>query len=115
MYIAFFKVITITGAWSSMLHEDKRNFFRMMVNAQALLMILDSESGRQIDGVCRDLSATGMSIELDEPLEVNTELKVKVGSTNNGVPSLDAIAKVIRCTSLETDEYLIGLEFIEIN
>jgi len=98
-----------------MLHEDKRNFFRMMVNAQALLMILDSESGREIDGVCRDLSATGMSIELDEPLEINTELKVKVDSTNNGVPSLDAIAKVIRCSGLESDEYLIGLEFIEIN
>ncbi|SFC66380.1 PilZ domain-containing protein [Pseudoalteromonas denitrificans] len=98
-----------------MLYEDKRNFFRMMVNAQVQINLLDSESGRQLDGVCRDLSATGMSIELDEPLEVNTELKIKVDSTNNGVPSLDAIAKVIRCTSLESQEYLIGLEFIEMN
>ncbi len=98
-----------------MLYQDKRNFFRMMVNAQVQLTLLDSEAGREMHGICQDLSATGMAIELDEPLEVNTEIKVQIESSNNGVPSLDAIAKVIRCTFLESEDYLIGLEIVEMN
>ncbi|AXT30002.1 PilZ domain-containing protein [Pseudoalteromonas tunicata] len=98
-----------------MLYEDKRNFFRMMVNAEVQLTLIDSEAGRQIDGVCRDLSATGMAIEIDEPIEMNITLKVKIASSNNSVPSLEALAKVVRCTSLESNEYLLGLEIIEMN
>jgi len=98
-----------------MFYEDKRNFFRMLVNAEAQLVILDSEAGRKIDGVCRDLSASGMSIEIDEPLEVTTELKVRIDASNNSVPSLDALARVVRCSEVEEKEYLLGLEVLEIN
>ncbi|ATC94253.1 hypothetical protein PTUN_a1652 [Pseudoalteromonas tunicata] len=87
----------------------------MMVNAEVQLTLIDSEAGRQIDGVCRDLSATGMAIEIDEPIEMNITLKVKIASSNNSVPSLEALAKVVRCTSLESNEYLLGLEIIEMN
>ncbi|WP_372771237.1 PilZ domain-containing protein [Pseudoalteromonas sp.] len=98
-----------------MLYEDKRNFFRMLVNAEAQLVILDSATGRKIDGVCRDLSASGMSIEIDEPIEVATQVKVRIDATNNSVPSLDALAKVVRCSEVEEKEYLLGLEVLEIN
>ncbi|ATC98478.1 MAG: PilZ domain-containing protein [Pseudoalteromonas spongiae] len=98
-----------------MLYEDKRNFFRMLVNAEAQLVILDSEAGRKIDGVCRDLSATGMAIEIDEPLEVSTQVKVRIDATNNSVPALDALATVVRCSEIEDQEYLLGLEVLEIN
>lgn len=98
-----------------MLYEDKRNFFRMLVNAEAQLVILDSEAGRKIDGVCRDLSASGMSIEIDEPLEVTTEVKVRIDASNNSVPPLDALARVVRCSEVEEKEYLLGLEVLEIN
>jgi hypothetical protein len=98
-----------------MFYEDKRNFFRMLVNAEAQLVILDSEAGRKIDGVCRDLSASGMSIEIDEPLEVTTEVKVRIDASNNSVPSLDALARVVRCSEVEEKEYLLGLEVLEIN
>ena len=50
--------------------SDNRHYFRMMVNADVKLMINDPETGRVIDGICRDLSASGMSIEVDEPLEM---------------------------------------------
>ena len=51
-------------------HSDKRNYYRMMVNSQVQLMINDPQSGRVINAICRDLSASGMSIEVDEPLEM---------------------------------------------
>ncbi len=98
-----------------MLHEDKRDFFRMLVNCEAQITLLDSEAGRDIDAVCRDLSGTGMALEIDEPLEIATQLKVKLESSNNGVPTLDAVAKVVRCHEVEDKEYLVGLEILEIN
>ena len=42
--------------------NDKRNYFRMMVNADVSILINDPESGRELQGICRDLSATGMAM-----------------------------------------------------
>ena len=48
-------------------YDDKRNFFRMMVNSPCQLQITDDESSRTMQAMCRDISATGMSLEVDEP------------------------------------------------
>lgn len=94
---------------------DNRNYFRMMVNADVKLMINDPESGRSIDGICRDLSATGMSVEIDEPLEMNTLVRVRLDSANASVPPLDAVAKVMRCSQESEEVYQLGLAFMELN
>jgi hypothetical protein len=56
-----------------------------------------------------------MSVEMDEPLEVDTHLKIRIEACNHSVPSLDAYAKVVRCNELEVAEYLLGLELLEVN
>lgn len=56
-----------------------------------------------------------MAIEIDEPLEVSTQVKVRIDATNNSVPALDALATVVRCSEIEDQEYLLGLEVLEIN
>mgnify|MGYP006158492017 FL=1 len=94
---------------------DNRHYFRMMVNADVKLMINDPEAGRTIDGICRDLSATGMSVEVDEPLEMGLMLHVRLESTNTSLVPLDAHAKVVRCGAESEDVYLLGLLFIELN
>lgn len=94
---------------------DNRNYFRMMVNADVKLLINDPESGRSIDGICRDLSATGMSVEIDEPLEMNTLVRVRLDSANASVPPLDAVAKVMRCSQESEEVYQLGLAFMELN
>ncbi len=98
-----------------MLYDDKRGFFRMMVNADAHLTLLDPEAGREIAGVCRDLSATGMAVEVDGPIEINDQLHVRLEASNNSVQPLDANAKVIRCTEQEDGTYILGLEIVELN
>jgi c-di-GMP-binding flagellar brake protein YcgR len=95
--------------------NDKRHFFRMMVNANVQILINDPESGREITGICRDLSATGMAVEIDEPLEMGTLLHLRLESTNSSIDSLDAHAKVIRCSQESEDLYQIGVLFIELN
>lgn len=95
--------------------NDKRNYFRMMVNANVSILINDPESGRELQGICRDLSATGMAIDIDEPLEMGTLLHLRLESTNASIASLEANAKVVRCSQESEDQYQIGALFLELN
>ncbi len=95
--------------------NDKRNYFRMMVNSDVQMIVNDPESGRILSGICRDLSATGMSVEMDEPLEMGMMLHVRLESTNSSLVPLDAHSKVVRCSAESEDVYLLGLLFIELN
>jgi len=96
-------------------HNDKRNYFRMMVNSAVQIMINDPETGRVIDGICRDLSATGMSLEIDEPLEMGTMLFIKMETSNPGIAPLSAHAKVTRCAQEQEDCYQLGVQIVELN
>lgn len=96
-------------------HDDKRSFLRMMVNADLELKMDDSQAGSSIDAVCRDLSSTGMSAEVADPIEVGETLRAKLASNNPSVPPLSASVRVTRCTQEFDDTYLLGLEFIELN
>ena len=95
--------------------NDHRHFYRMMVNAEVKLMINDPEAARVLDGVCRDLSASGMAVEVDEPLEMGTLIRVRLDSANASIPPLDASAKVMRCSQESEDIYQLGLAFMELN
>lgn len=95
--------------------NDSRHFHRMLVNADVKIMINDPEAARTIDGICRDLSASGMSVEIDEPLEMGTLVRIRLASPNASVPPLDATAKVMRCSQENEDCYNLGLAFIELN
>ena len=47
--------------------KERRNFMRMVVNAPVTLI----QGSHVIEGVCRDLSANGMSIEIEKNLYPN--------------------------------------------
>jgi len=85
-------------------YDDKRNFFRMMVNSPCQLQITDDESSR-------DISATGMSLEVDEPsIEVGTQVSVAIESSSSQIPSLAALATVVRCEPESESSCIIGVE-----
>ena len=94
-------------------YDENRGFFRMMVNTSIEVVISDDDASRKMTAVCRDLSATGMSIETDEPIEPGTKLKCRVESTINDVPALQASAVVVRCTQEDSGVYMLGVEISE--
>ena len=97
-------------------YDDKRNFFRMMVNSTCEIVFTDDESSRVMQSVCKDISATGMSFEVEESsVELGTELKVYIESTNSQIPSLSASAKVVRCDPAGDNSCIIGVEVTEMN
>lgn len=94
-------------------YSDNRNFFRMMVNTNIEITISDADAGRKLDAVCRDLSATGMAVESDEPIEVGTNVICQLEGASPELPALKASATVVRCSQEEGGCYLLGVEIIE--
>ncbi len=93
-------------------HDDRRNFYRMMVNAD-VSMKLDTMDGELI-GRCMDLSATGMGVLCNEPIELGQTVEVRLESVDKMVPALKASTRVMRCEAVDND-YLLGLEIIEMS
>lgn len=96
-------------------YDDKRNFYRMMLNSEVTVTIIDDEANSQIFATCRDLSATGMAIEMPHPMEMGTQVKVSVASPNDRVQALDIIGKVVRLKEENSDCYLVGINISEID
>ena len=107
-------VVAVTGEVHMLGYDDKRNFFRMMVNSPCQVQIIDDESSRSLQAVCKDISATGMSLEVDEPsIEIGTEVSISIDSTSSQIPSLSAVAKVVRCVAESDSSCVIGVEISE--
>ena len=95
--------------------DDKRNFYRMMLNSEVIVTIIDDEANSQIKATCRDLSATGMAIELEKPIAMSTQVKVKLDSASEQVQSLDIRGKVVRIDEECEGCYLIGIAIAELD
>lgn len=94
--------------------DDKRGFYRMLLNSEVKITIIDDEVNSDILATCRDLSATGMAIEMSHPLEVGTPVKICVDSASGSVQALDAKGKIVRVTEEGPECYLVGVEISEL-
>ncbi len=95
--------------------DDKRNFYRMMLNSDVIVTIIDDEANSQITATCRDLSATGMAIEVEHPIAMSTHVKVKLDSSSEQVQSLDMRGKVVRIDEECEGCYLVGISIEELD
>jgi len=95
--------------------NDKRDFYRMMLNSEVIVTVIDDEVNSQISATCRDLSATGMALEVEHPLAMGTQVRVKLDSASNQVQALDVSGKVVRIDEESKNCYLIGIYIEEID
>lgn len=95
--------------------DDKRNFYRMMLNSEVDVTIIDDEANSQIKATCRDLSATGIAIEVDHPLAMSTHVKIKLNSSSEQVQALDMRGKVVRIDEECEGVYLVGIAIEELD
>jgi hypothetical protein len=87
----------------------------MMVNSPCELALLDDPAQRTMQAICKDISATGMSLEIEQPtMEIGTLLGVSIESNSDQIPSLIAKTKVLRYTAETENSCLLGVEIIEI-
>ncbi|WP_228160541.1 MULTISPECIES: PilZ domain-containing protein [Marinobacter] len=93
-------------------YSEKRDFHRMRVNTP--VEISDSQ-GRQLEGICKDLSGTGMQLAVQDAMPVGTQLQTRLPSSNDRFPPLEATVEVLRCELDESgDGYLVGAAIQEI-
>ena len=95
-------------------YDDKRGYFRMMLNSTCELKIMADHTSRDLQAVCKDISATGMSFDIDESsIDMGTKIHVYIESTNSLFPSLTADTKVVRCEAVDDDSCTVGVEILE--
>jgi len=92
-------------------YEEKRNFIRMTMNASAKLTI---KGGESIEVTCLDLSANGMAIQTSKPVAVGANVYVSIQSPNEHFQPMSADGKILRCESLESGEFELGVEITTI-
>ncbi|MCD8547775.1 MAG: PilZ domain-containing protein [Aeromonadaceae bacterium] len=92
-------------------NQERRAFMRMVVDAPVCLI----QGAKRLEGICRDLSATGMAIELQQDeFAVGDRLFVSLATRSNALPPFQAEAKVLR---VEADGPLLrlGVEFLSVS
>ncbi len=93
-------------------YSEKRDFIRMKIGAPLNAKLAAAED--VIDGLCLDLSGSGLQVETKQNLAVGTEADVEVSSDYGHNPTLKARVKVARSATNEAGDYILGLEIIRI-
>jgi PilZ domain len=93
-------------------YSEKRDFIRMKISAPLGATL--TTPVKTIEGMCRDLSGGGMQVETKEALTLGTELEVEISSSHGHNPTLKAKVKVARVQEVATNDYLIGLEILNL-
>jgi len=92
-------------------YTEKRDFIRMQVGSP---IEITSEAGDSCLGTCIDLSGSGMLIEIDRALPLNSQLTAAVVSSHGHHPTLQAECSVARVEQTAKDSYFLGLEIQEV-
>ncbi len=75
-------------------HEEKRDFIRM--NAKHAMQFNEVGSSDTHQGMCQNLSATGISFITEKPIPVGTELEINITPRHAIVSPFDALITVLR-------------------
>lgn len=96
--------------------SEKRDFLRMRVDNPAEVVIRGE--GKRLKGICRDLSGSGMLVEVGRSagaaLQPGLELEVTLASPYGDAPMLKARTRVARITRNRLGRFVLGLEMAEI-
>lgn len=91
-------------------YSEKRDFHRMRVNSEIQITRSD---GRILVGICRDLSATGMQLYVEEEVAVGEELLTLILSSDDNFPPFESSVRVLRADP-EAEGFLLGTAIIEV-
>ncbi|MDG5498776.1 PilZ domain-containing protein [Marinobacter sp. BGYM27] len=91
-------------------YSEKRDFHRMQVNSE---VIITDSLGKEHHGICKDLSGTGMQIQVDTDFPEGSELQTLLPSNNDQFPPFEATVEVLRCHQ-HGDGFLLGVAIKEV-
>lgn len=86
-------------------YSEKRDFIRMQIDTPITLV----QSGQAMQGICQDLSSTGMQVLAATSLSLGDKLRVQIPSEHAELKGLDALTEVVRVDVLEDGRQSLGL------
>lgn len=86
-------------------YSEKRDYHRMRVDSA---VEITDENGIRTNGICRDLSGSGMQVVVDRVFDEGMELDVMIPPADEQFPPFEAACKVLRCET-DGEEVLLGL------
>ncbi|AZE65988.1 PilZ domain-containing protein [Pseudomonas synxantha] len=89
-------------------YAEKRDFIRMRVDANVSLI----HAGQEIEGVCLDLSSSGMQVQAPRQFNVGDPLTVRIDSEHAALKGLEADTEVV-WTKAAGDEQHLGLRILK--
>ncbi|AKA85270.1 PilZ domain-containing protein [Pseudomonas synxantha] len=89
-------------------YAEKRDFIRMRVDANVSLI----HAGQEIEGVCLDLSSSGMQVQAPRQFIVGDLLTVRIDSEHAALKGLEADTEVV-WTKAAGDEQHLGLRILK--
>ncbi|MCQ4258983.1 PilZ domain-containing protein [Stutzerimonas stutzeri] len=92
-------------------YSEKRDFIRMQMNTQITL----SQGGQTIQGVCQDLSGTGMQVLAKSAFSLGEKIRVQIPSEHAELDGLDALTEVVRVDSHEDGRQSLGLTILSMS
>lgn len=91
------------------MYDEKREFIRMKVDTPVTVTLLESK--QSINGLCKDLSGTGMLLAMDEALPLGQNVEVSITSGKNPFVAVAEVARVDE----QASGYTIGLKIQNID
>lgn len=88
-------------------YAEKRDFIRMRVDADVSLI----HAGQEFEGVCLDLSSSGMQVQAPRQFNVGDQLTVRIDSEHAALKGLEADTEVV-WTKTAGDEQHLGLKIL---
>ncbi len=90
--------------------KERRAFQRMVINAPVTLY----QHELVLEGICRDLSANGMCVEVNEHgFDPDQPVRVSLATSSNLLPPFEAQARIVRVLE-EEQGLLLALEFLSL-
>ncbi len=90
--------------------DDKRSFKRMVLDIPVTI----TKDTLTVDGVCKDLSSTGMSLTFtDTNLQTGDVVHIQLATEHERFPPLDVDATLLRIDDAEQG-FIAAVEFISV-
>ena len=91
--------------------DDRRIFQRMAIETSVLV----TKGDIKLQGICKDLSSTGMSIQLiDGTLKADDQIEILVDTHNSSFSPLNAEAIILRIQE-DNGVQIVAVEFTSVN
>jgi c-di-GMP-binding flagellar brake protein YcgR len=91
-------------------NDERRVFRRMAIEAAVTI----TRGNTQLQGTCKDLSSTGMLLQLHEAnLNPDDQIQILLSTHDSRFPPLDVEARVVRVTK-EDHMFIVATEFLTV-